>query len=226
MSTKDRNGRAAGWAASAPGPTNWTATPLTKKVGRVPDGRYALPDRGAPASPSVVPVEVRCARSRIFRARSRSFLSETAAFASGRPPVRDRVSLRSMITCAACASCSSMRRSTMRWAWRDTQSTVGDGRRGMRLLSRPCPGMESWAQRGIVRSGASTLSLVALVTMPACALAASAPRPTNGDRTPLTVESGRAADDSHALALALEGRVPGLPELDDRQGRDNLEGTS
>ena len=39
---------------------------------------------------------------------------------------------------------------------------------------------------------------------------ASAPRPTTGDGTPLTKESGRVRDDSHALAPARRrGRVPG-----------------
>ncbi len=44
-----------------------------------------------------------------------------------------------------------------------------------------------------------------------------APRPTDGDGTPLTKESGGVRDDSHALAPALDGRVPGPLTLDDRQ---------
>ena len=54
----------------------------------------------------------------------------------------------------------------------------------------------------------------------------SAPRPTNGARTPLTKESGRVRDGSHALAPALaSGRVPGPLAPDDRQDTPDLQET-
>jgi hypothetical protein len=54
--------------------------------------------------------------------------------------------------------------------------------------------------------------------------AASAPRPTSGDGTPLTKESGRVRDGSHALAPALGGRVPGPLPRDHRHLRTALQG--
>ncbi len=44
-----------------------------------------------------------------------------------------------------------------------------------------------------------------------------APRHTAGGETPLTEESGRVRDDSHALAPGLAGRIPGPLNLSSRQ---------
>ncbi len=56
-------------------------------------------------------------------------------------------------------------------------------------------------------------------------LAASAPRPTKGAETPLAKKSGRVRDDSSALTPALDGRVPGPLDRDDRQDASSFEGT-
>ncbi len=56
--------------------------------------------------------------------------------------------------------------------------------------------------------------------------AVSGPRRTDGDGTPLTKERGRVRDDSHALAPALEGRVPGPLAPNGRHSCTDLKGLS
>lgn len=56
------------------------------------------------------------------------------------------------------------------------------------------------------------------------AQADSPPRQIKADGTALVRESGRVRDDSHALASALDGRVPGPLDSDDRPAPPVLEG--